>query len=163
MTQFADPTFSSVLLQAFAANDAAAHSKAAEASNVRLVERLYEAIVAGTGLEEVCAESVVFEIVGPPGVPMAGRHVGLAAMEAAAEANFALLEEQVPAVRQVVAQGDEVVVFLHEDGRFRSTGRAYSLPAIQHVTVRDGQIVHFRGLYDNAVLLEAAGKWERDE
>ncbi|HLA63580.1 MAG TPA: nuclear transport factor 2 family protein [Rhodothermales bacterium] len=162
MTQFADPAFGSVMMRAFVGGDADAKAKAAEAANVQTVERLYAAIVEGTGLSGLCTPDVEFEIVGPPGVPMAGRHVGLAAVEAAAKSNFALLEEQRPVIESVIAQGDEVVVFIQETGRFRPTGRPYKMLAIQHFTVRRGRIVRFRELCDNAVLLEAAGKWARE-
>ena len=55
----------------------------------------------------------------------------------------------------MVAKGDIVVIVAHERGRFRDSGRPYTLLRVQMFTFRDGRVARFRQICDSAAMLEA--------
>lgn len=62
--------------------------------------------------------------------------------------NFALFTDQIPALENIVAQGDVVVVFARETGRYVPTDQAYDLHWVQYFLFKDSKIAHFREYMD---------------
>ncbi len=54
--------------------------------------------------------------------------------------NFALVESQQPEVESIIAQGNSVAVLLWESGVVKSTGRPYTITAVQWFTFVNGKI-----------------------
>jgi ketosteroid isomerase-like protein len=84
------------------------------------------------------------EVHAGPEVPFRGRCRGKWAMTDQVKSNFSIVEEQRPEIHGLCAQGDMVVLFGTERGRFRSDGREYQLAFVQVHTVRGGRTVRFR-------------------
>jgi uncharacterized protein len=158
MAQVADTSFLSTLRPAFEAGDGSLEHKSDESANVAAVERTLRALtdLDFSAVGELMREDVVFEIVGSESLPMAGRTQGREQVLERLRANLALVEEQRPQIEAVVAQGDSVVVFARETGRFRPTGREYVLNWVQHYTFADGRIASVRELFDTAALIAIA-------
>jgi ketosteroid isomerase-like protein len=157
MSQFADAQFLSFLGPSFTEGDPRADAKAEEAANVRCVERLLMAVVQEDfdALDGLLTDDVELEIVGPAGLPMVGHSRGRAQVVAAMRDNFAMLEEQQPALRAVVAQGDKVVLVAEEHGRIRATGRPYALHLTVMYTVAEGRVARIYELLDTAAWRQA--------
>ncbi len=66
----------------------------------------------------------------------------------AARRNSAQIEEQRPEILSVVAQGDTVVVFGRELGRFRPTGREYELHWMHLYRLGGGKVAGITELLD---------------
>ena len=58
--------------------------------------------------------------------------------------NFAMLEEQRPVLKSVVAQGNTVVATGREQGRIRETGQDYDVEFVQFHTFDGGLLVRMR-------------------
>jgi ketosteroid isomerase-like protein len=127
---------------AFEQGDPDHGTKAAERANIQAIQRAFRAIAANDlqAFAGMLAEGAVLEILGPPQVPFLGRWEGRDEVAGAVWRNFALLEEQRPEVRSVVAQGDTVVVHGRESGRVRETRQAYDFEWVQFYTYRDGYV-----------------------
>jgi ketosteroid isomerase-like protein len=156
MAQVDDRSFLSALRPAFEAGDARVESKAVEGTNVECVKQVLGALAdqdyAAVGA--LLADDVEFEIIGSASLPMAGRTRGRDQVLEATRANFAHVDQQRPQIEAVVAQGDSVVIFAREEGRFKPTGRTYTLNWVQIYTVVDGRITRMRELLDTAALVE---------
>ena len=159
MTQPMDARFIDTLFEAFHEGDANVASKSEEENNVRRVEEMYRAIARNDfeALGESFADDVSLEIIGPPTSPMTGFHQGRQRVVEATRNNFAQLEAQRPEIQSVVAQGDTVIVVGRERGRFRPTGRDYSLSWMHQFTFKGGKVIRIRELFDSSALLGAAG------
>ena len=96
------------------------------------------------------------EIFGPQELPFAGSWKGREEVLKAIAHNFSLVEEQRPEVETVVAQGDTIVVFARERGRFEATGREYEIRWAQCFTFRDGLVCRFREMAESEPLVAAA-------
>jgi uncharacterized protein len=127
---------------AFLANDDRHADKQAEAVNVHRLRAFYEAAARRDfqGFADTLTDDVESEIVGPPSLPFERKLRGKAEVLEGIAKNFSHLEEQVPFVDAVVGQGDDVVVFGRETGRFRESGAPYALHFVQRYTFRDGKI-----------------------
>ncbi|HWE35837.1 MAG TPA: nuclear transport factor 2 family protein [Isosphaeraceae bacterium] len=148
---------------AFREGDPLVDGKGAEAENVRRIQDQYRAIARGdfAAVLDLLHEEVDFEISGPPGVPFVGRWRGRDEVAAAVRGNFAMVEDQWPEVRAVIAQGDTVVIVAHEHGRFRAdeggNGTDYALHWVQVFTFRDEKVARFHEIIDGyAIGLPAA-------
>jgi ketosteroid isomerase-like protein len=158
MAQKIDPRFIEALLPAFRLGDANVDRKLEEAGNILRVAELFHAIAREdyAAFGDLLAEDVILEIIGPAGSPMAGRHRGRAQVVEAVTGNFALVEDQRAEILSVVAQGDTVVVVGRDEGRFRPTGRRYTVHWMYQFTLAAGKLVRIRELFDSASLLAAA-------
>lgn len=58
-------------------------------------------------------------------------------------------------VRQIVAQGDTVMVLLHAVARVRSTGKTFRSDIVHVFTIRDARIAGLLDFFDTAALVEA--------
>jgi ketosteroid isomerase-like protein len=157
MNQTAIAAFIDQLTTAFREGDPGAAAKRTEVENVRLVREVYRAIGRQdfqAALDSL-ADDIELEILGPPELPFAGCWRGRAEVATALAKNFANLEDQRPEVQHLVAQGDTVVIFARERGRFIATGSPYDLHWVQLFQLRDGKIVRFREICDHTTLLQA--------
>jgi ketosteroid isomerase-like protein len=127
---------------AFELGDPEHGTKATESANVQSIQQAFRAIASNDlqAFAGMLAEGAVLEILGPPHVPFLGRWEGRDEVAGAVWRNFALLEDQRPEVRSVVAQGDTVVVHGRESGRVRASGLAYDFEWVQFYTYRDGYV-----------------------
>jgi ketosteroid isomerase-like protein len=132
--------------EAFRDGDPLVDSKSTEAQNVAHVRRQFEAISRGdfAAFAESLADDVELVIHAGPDIPFRGRCRGRRAVADQVRWNFGIVLEQLPEIHGLCAQGDMVVVFGSERGRFRSDNREYQLAFVQVHTVRDGQTVRFR-------------------
>jgi uncharacterized protein len=143
---------------AFHEGDQHAAQKAAEQTNVSRTQQQYRALATGDaeGFAATLSDDVEMEIFGPPELPFAGRWRGRDEVLKAVAHNFGLIEEQRPEVESVVAQGDTVVVFARERGRFKATKREYEIRWVQWFTFRDGLMCRFRELAEADPLIAAS-------
>ncbi len=126
-------------------------------ANVQVVRQLYAAM--GTGnLEAVLAlltDDVTFVVPGPPGVGAAGTWQGHSGVREC----FARLQEaqenQSVEIRDIVAQGDKVVVLLHVVAKSRTTGKTFESGIVHFYTVRDGRVAQLLDFFDTAAYVAA--------
>jgi ketosteroid isomerase-like protein len=146
------------LENAFHEGDPRATEKTAEKDNVKSLQEQYRALVRGdvAAFAATLADDVELDILGGPDLPFAGRWKGRDEVIKAVVLNFSLLEDQQPEVESVVAQGDTVVVFARERGRFKATGREYDIRWAQWFTFRDGLLFRMRELAEEGPLVAAA-------
>jgi uncharacterized protein len=140
----------------FTEGDPRVADKPTEEANVRRVQRMYAAVLAGNfdALLDAFAEDVELEIIGPSAILISGRWHGREEAGIALRKNFSHFEDQRPEVLTVVAQGETVVISAHETGRFRATGRPYDIHWVQFFTFRAGQMIRFREVADTEALLD---------
>jgi ketosteroid isomerase-like protein len=135
-------SYISALEQLFRAGDLKADDKAEEGANVRLIHNLMMAIgrdeLAAVG--EMLAEDVRLEILGADDPPFIRQANGRAEMLEAIRQNFAAVQDQVPNVEAVIAQGDTVVIMLNEAGVVRATGKPYSIKGMQRFIIREAKV-----------------------
>src|SRR3954447_16933339 len=133
---------------AFQEGDPRATEKTTEKDNVKLLQEQYRAVVRGdvAAFAAALADDIELDIFGGPDLPFAGSWKGREEVLKAVARNFSLLEDQRPEVESVVAQGDTVVVFARERGRFKATGREYEIRWAQWFTFRDGLVSRVREL-----------------
>ena len=159
MNQTANAGFVSSLPIRLGEGDPGATGKAAENHRVALLQNVFRAIAGGDlgAFREAMTPDAEMEILGHPCLPMCGRWVGRDEVLAAAAANFALLENQMPEIDSVVAQGDMVVIFARETGRFKPTGKDYSLRYVQLFVFDGDRISRMREYLDLTGALEPWG------
>lgn len=58
-------------------------------------------------------------------------------------------------IKQMVAEGDQVIVSGESSWRARSTGRSYDTPWVHVFTLRDGKVARFESYYDTAACEKA--------
>src|SRR4051812_38787438 len=105
----------------FHVGDECVADKAAESTNVGLVQHMVRALACGdyATFENHLHPEAEFIIVGPPQVPFLGRWKGRQAVAQAVQSNFAQVEQEMVEIENVTAQGDTVVMFGRERGRYR--------------------------------------------
>ena len=140
------------LLTAFREGDPQADAKTLEADNVLRVRAGYEAIARGDfdAFAGCIHEDVQMEIHGPRINAFVGKSRGREPVRDMVRKNFSQVEEQRPEILSLVAQGDTVVLYGRETGRYRPTGQRYDLHWVQLFTLRDGLIVRFRQVTDTS-------------
>jgi ketosteroid isomerase-like protein len=143
--------------EAFERDDPHVADKKAEQENVRHLQRMYGAFLRGDlpALLDDLTEDVDWQVHGPADVPFAGAARGREQVARLLTHAFGLLEEQRPAVRDVIAQGDQVTVVAHETGRCKHNGAAYAVEWVQVFTFRGGKVARFREYCDSHPLLTA--------
>ncbi len=151
-------TFIEQLPTAFRKGDPGASTKRPEAENVRLLQEQYRAISRHDFNAALAyfADDVEFEVLGPQNLPIAGHWHGRAEVATALAKNFALLADQQPVVHDLVAQGDSVVVFVRERGRFLPTGQGYDVTFVQMFQFREGKVVRIREICGESSITLAA-------
>lgn len=127
----------------------AGNAEAAPPEHERLVARvrdIYACIIRNDfeALGEFMTEDAILDIHAPSMPVFQGVHSGRAEVLAAIERNFSQVGEQIPEIRDVVVQGDTVVILSRESGRTLPEGRPYTLSWLQFFTFRDGLVCLFR-------------------
>jgi ketosteroid isomerase-like protein len=153
-----DTKFIDSIPTAFREGDAKADEKLEELENVALVKEIFRVIASNdfNAMGDFLADDVALEILGPSGMPFAGTYNGREQVIEITRHNFSLLENQVPQILSVVAQGNAVVLLGRETARLRQTGSDYELHWMQHYTFREGKLVKMIELIDTAALVNAA-------
>jgi ketosteroid isomerase-like protein len=136
--------------EAFRANDPLADQKNSEARNVAFVRSLYDHLIAGdtAAFAALLDEDIEGHIFGPASGPICGNWRGRDSFLAAMRKNYALFTEQKPTLENVVAQGDMVVVFAHETGKYVPNNHRYEVRWVQQFLVHDGKVTKFRQYMD---------------
>jgi len=130
-----------------------------EQSNVAVVQQTYEAFGRGDipGVLDLLTDDVVWTLQGPTTIPFAGVHRG---HKGIAEF-FSLVEEALEfehfEPREIVAQGDTVVVLGYERSLAKATGRPLEQEWVHIYTLRDGKIAMGRFFEDTAAEVAAFG------
>jgi ketosteroid isomerase-like protein len=135
---------------AFRRGDSTVENKVAETENVQVLREFYRAIARGdlATAASYFHDDMDLEITGPPSLPILGRWRGRDEVAAAVVSNFAMLKDQRPEIRSLIAQGDGVVVFGHEEGVFVATDASYAVHWVQVYRFRDGRIAHLHEIVD---------------
>lgn len=123
-------------------------------SNVEKVQALYEAFGRGDvqTILDGLAPDVTWVMQGPAGLPLFGSRRG---REGAAKffqevAQHLAIEEFT--LRQVIGQGEMVVVVGYERGKVKATGRSYEGEWAHFFTFKAGQVVAFKEFSNTAAL-----------
>lgn len=140
------------LLTAFREGDPQANAKTVEADNVLRIRAAYEAVARDDydAFARCLHDDVEMEVYGPKINAFVGKSRGREQVRDTVRKNFSQVEEQRPELLTVVGQGDTVVIFGRETGRFRPTGQRYDLHWVQLFTLRDGLIVRIRQVTDTS-------------
>ena len=112
-------------------------------SHLGTVGRQIEAVSRGD-FAAVLAEAtddVTFEIFAPSELPFIRHANGKAAMLEAITRNFEALDEQLPVLGKVFAEGDRVILFSRETGVVKSTGFRYDIEVMHWFTFRKERLV----------------------
>jgi ketosteroid isomerase-like protein len=113
---------------------------------VEQVRVLYGCIIRGdfAALGDLMTEDVCLDIDAPSMPAFHGRTDGRDAVLAVIERNFSQVDEQAPEVREVVVQGDTVVVLSRESGQVTADGQTYLFSWLQFFTFREGRLCLIR-------------------
>ncbi len=145
MNSAAQQTFVESILTMFKTNDPVFNQKIVESGNVEKVRCFFQYVTTGDfdAVGKLLAVDVTAEIVGPRSFPICGKLSGREASIAGIRHNFSEIENQTSRLSGIIAQGDEVVVFGREQGRFVQTSHDYDLYFVQRFIFRDGLIAEF--------------------
>jgi ketosteroid isomerase-like protein len=123
---------------------------------VRSVQRQIEAIERGD-LDSVLAlahPEVTLDIFAPPEFPWIRRTRGIDELRRTLRHNFETVEDQRPEITNILAEGDAVVIFGRERGRFREGQRPYDVEFVQRFTFRDERLAALRIIVANTSPLD---------
>ncbi|MFF4259589.1 nuclear transport factor 2 family protein [Streptomyces sp. NPDC001663] len=126
-------------------------------SPTRTVQRLFPLLAEGKSAEAAAlfADSVSFSIPHPPGIPWVPEVDSVEGMRTF----FELLGTHVQAkefdLRQVIAEGDDVVLIGRMVSEVKKTGREIDTAFALHTTVRDGRITRYH-LYEDSYAVAKA-------
>ena len=125
-----------------------------ERENTELVHQAYQHFKNGDiqnflGLLSEDVEWTLFEI---EGVPFSGTRCGSERVGEFYSQVFDTEEVLHFEPRELVAQGDKVVVLGDYAWRVKSTGREYESDFVHVITVRDGKVARFQEFMDTAVV-----------
>ena len=127
--------------------------------NVRVVQQFLQALGARdipAGMQ-LLADDVVLVSPGPPElVPWAGEYHGPDGVGQYYMAFSQGVETSGMEVREIIAQGDKVVVLGQHTGLVRATGRSYDLNWAQVYTVLEGKVAGLNSYHDTYQVAEAA-------
>ncbi|WP_329331725.1 nuclear transport factor 2 family protein [Streptomyces sp. NBC_00663] len=126
-------------------------------SPTQTVQRLFPLLAEGKSAEAAAlfADSVSFSVPHPPGIPWVPKVDSADGMRTF----FELLKAHVRAkefeLRQVIAEGDDVVLTGRMVSEIRKTGRDIDTAFALHTTVRDGRITRYH-LYEDTYAVAQA-------
>ena len=130
--------------RAYAQGDPTYLDKGPEAANVEFLQNVFRRLLEGppADLAACLTDDVEFEWIGLPAwnIHVRGRDEVLAAIHR----NFSSVSKQEPVIRNLVAQGDEIAMWIEEEGTLREGGASYHLHAVQWFTFRGGKIARIR-------------------
>ena len=126
--------------------------------NVKVVRSAYQAFRSGdiAALLEFLTEDVVWIQPGPPDtIPSAGRRVGRQGVADYFESIARSFDIEGFEVREILAEGETVVVLGAYRRRVRATGKLDVSDWVHHFTMRGGLIARHQGFADTASTLAA--------
>jgi uncharacterized protein len=129
-------------------------------ANARVVRQLFACFGQGdiTGTVGLLSDDVEWRVPGRPEViPWAGTHVGREQVAWFFTVLAETVELQVLELREVVVEGDTVVVLGHEQSRVKPTDRLCTGEWAMVFTVRDGQITRLQEYHDTDGWIAAYG------
>lgn len=115
--------------------------------HVQIVQSVYEAFHRGDIGAVLAAFDPQLELVEAESLPYGGVYHGHAGVQQMLAALGAVWEVFQFTLEQVVAHGDEVIVFLQIKGRLRGSERPIEMPLIEVWRIRDGLVVAIRPFY----------------
>jgi ketosteroid isomerase-like protein len=138
----------------FLENDPQAEMKTQERNNVLLLQSLFAALARGDlqVLVASFANDIDWEILGSPNLPFVRACRGREAAGRALHRNLESWHFGQIEIRDVIAQGNQVVVVGHDRGRFQPNGPAAEVHYMQVFTMLNGQIAKFREIADITAL-----------
>ena len=128
--------------------------------NVRVVRQLFACFGQGdiTGAVGLLSDDVEWRVPGRPEViPWAGTHVGREQVAWFFTVLAETVELQVLQLREVVVEGDTVVVLGHEQSRVKPTDRLCTAEWAMVFTVRDDRIARLQVYHDTEGWITAYG------
>jgi ketosteroid isomerase-like protein len=130
-----------------------------EQTNVAVVQQAFEAFGRGDifGVLDLLTDDVVWTFQGPSTIPFAGVHRGRQGIAQFFALVGEALEFEQFEPREVVAQGDTVVVVGYERSVAKATGRFIEQEWVHVYTLRDGKISTGRFFEDTAAEVVAFG------
>ncbi|MEV8320117.1 nuclear transport factor 2 family protein [Streptomyces sp. NPDC059900] len=126
-------------------------------SPTQTVQRLFPLLAEGKSAEAAAlfADSVSFSIPHPPGIPWVPEVDSAQGMRTF----FELLQAHVQAkefdLRQIIAEGDDVVLVGRMVSEVKKTGRDIDTAFVLHTTVREGRITRYH-LYEDTYAVARA-------
>lgn len=121
--------------------------------NKILIQSLYEAFGRGDvdHITSTLSPDVVWDVPDPTGtLPWCGTYSGPDEVLGLFGALDTHLETHGMDAEQMIAEGDTVVSFGTERHTVKATGKTFESPWVHIFTVRDGKVVAFREINDNA-------------
>jgi len=131
--------------------------------SVGFVEQMYQAI----NEEDVapflalCAHDVVVDYPAPGRLPYGGTWEGLEAVAGFLRAHDDAEEILNFEIRQVVADGECVVVFGNFEGRAKPGTATWSTAFVHALTVRDGRLHRWQAYFDTSAAVDAHARQQR--
>ncbi len=120
---------------------------------VELVRGLYDSLKRGdlpAILASIAPDMVATEV---ESLPYGGEYHGVAGFQQLLERMFATWERLDVTIEQIVADGDDVVVFAALVGKLRGVEQEIAMPLAEHWRVRDGRVALCRPLYGDTALI----------
>jgi ketosteroid isomerase-like protein len=126
-------------------------------SPAQTVQRLFPLLAEGKTTEAAAlfADSVSFSIPHPPGIPWVPEADSAEGMRTFFELLRAHVQPKEFDLRQVVAEGDDVVLIGRMVSEVKKTGRDIDTAFALHTTVRDGRITRYH-LYEDTYAVAKA-------
>lgn len=127
------------------------------ASPTATVQRLFPLLAEGRTAEAAAlfADSVAFSIPHPPGIPWVPEVDSAEGMRTFFELLGAHVRPKEFSLDQIVAEGDEVVLFGRMVSEVKQTGRTIDTAFALHTTVREGRITRYHLYEDTNAVAEA--------
>ena len=125
--------------------------------NLDVVRRGYEAFGRGdiNALLGLFDEQISWVTPGPPELATSGRRTGPQEVAGFFAAVNQLFDIQRFEPRELLAQGDRVIVVGSETAVARSTGKTIELDWVHAFTLRGGKVVAFQEFFDTAAVMSA--------
>lgn len=120
-----------------------------------IVTAFYDAILAGQ-VEEAIRDRMTSDVVWdnplPEPIPFGGRFEGHDGVADYLEKIFGDIEIEEFEIKDVLAEGDHIVLIGQETCLVKSTGKRYTMDWVHQVKLRDGRIAYIREYNDTACI-----------
>jgi ketosteroid isomerase-like protein len=138
----------------FFRDDPQAARKQLEEANVRLVRDMYESILRGdfNAIVERFTEDVEWEVIGPAELPFCGSVRGRREAASTLRRNFSGYQHIQATVRDVVAQGNLVVVMCRETVLLEPLEEPVEIEWVQVFTIVNGRLAKFCQFFDTLTM-----------
>lgn len=135
------------LIPALRMLDESVDQKAVEYANLRVIQAFYQAVAKGdfTSVKEHLAEEITFELQGGAPLPYQMQAKGIDEVMDGLTQNFAATEWTAINIETLVAQGDQVILIVDEEGRYRQTKESFHRRSMLEYRLHREKLVRFRG------------------